>query len=66
MEVAEPESKQTKNVRLFEEVLSPFNRRPAGNIASYIHGLVHYGFYILSKCVLNYKPGTLHCMERQP
>lgn len=46
MDVAERERKQTKNVRLFEEVLSAFNRRPEGSIAFYIHGLVEYGFYI--------------------
>ena len=62
MDITERENKQTKNVRLFEEVLSAFNRRAEGNIASYIHGLVQYGFYILSKCVLNYKPVMLHCI----
>ena len=59
MDNAKCESKQTKNVRLFE-VLPAFNRMPEGNIASYIHGLVQYVFYILYKCVLNYKPVMLH------
>lgn len=58
----ESAGKQTRNVGLFEEASSAFNRRPERNIASYIPGLVQYGFYILSKCVLNYKPVMVHCI----
>jgi hypothetical protein len=60
VEKVKSELKQTKNVRLFEEVLSAFSRSPEGNIAFYIHGLVQYVFYILYKCVSNYKLVMLH------
>lgn len=61
-------SKQTKKkkVRLSNKVLSSFSGRPEGNSASYIHGLVQSVFYILHKCVLNYRLVMLHWVEREP
>lgn len=47
-------------VRLSNKILSSFSGRPEGNSASYIHGLVQSVFYILHKCVLNYRLVMLH------
>lgn len=58
--------KKKKKVRLSNKVLSSFSGRPEGNSASYIHGLVQSVFYILHKCVLNYRLVMLHWVEREP